>query len=135
MAISFNLKSKQTICGLVAIGVPLILMWTIWPEIRSTLSLENGGDQYSTQLQTQEYCIYYTVGERHAKVTLEAQEKFENHYPNARMCLTIHGQNYDVPINNIDKFIRDAGYGNVKLSVFENGKYIPDLSIHNVPGY
>ena len=131
-----NNRHMQTILGFAILCLPLILGGFIWPEIKLALLANKIENNTSTQIENQEYHLYYLVGEKHAKVPLKVQKEFESKYPNAKLCVTVDGKNYKVPLDRMDEFMGRVGASNVTLSVIdENHKHIPELSIQKVPGY
>ena len=129
-------NNKQTVLGILALCIPLVLGLAIWPDIKSTFSPNNIDDEQVKQARTEDVHICYQVDERRAKVRLDKQKEFEERYPNAKMLLTVDGEYYAIPLKDVDEFIKDFGAENVKLAVYdENKNLVPELSVHRVPGY
>jgi hypothetical protein len=75
--------------------------------------------------------IYYSVGDKKAKVTKEAQEEFEKKYPDAKIHLTYNGRNAQVSLNSRDAFLSKYGADNITYSAYDEDKqYSPDLSVN-----
>lgn len=79
--------------------------------------------------------IYYSVGDKRAKVTKEAQEEFEKKYPDAKIHLTYNGRNAQVSLNSRDAFLSKYGADNITYSAYDEDKqYSPDLSVNKYFG-
>ena len=119
-----NSKSNiQTALGILAICIPLILGCFIWADIKKAFT--------ST---SDEVFIFYMVEDNVLKIPINIQAEFESNVPTAKICVTVNGGDYAVPLDEMEEFMKRNP--NARLSVLdENHDLIPELSIHRVPGY
>lgn len=119
-------KYLQLLIGIIVIYIPIIAGSIMWTDIKNT--------QLFNRKKDSNYHIYHDVDGRIAEVALSSQKLFEDKYPAAKICLTVQGRDYRIPLDKIDEFMTHYG-DKARLSVLENRELVPHLSIHKVPGY
>ena len=115
-------KFFQIFIGIIAICIPMIIGIIMWPTINASF---------------QKVYIHYKVGDDYYKISINKHKEFEADMPEAKICVTYDGKNFEIPINLIDDVIRGYGANNITLSVLdENNNVIQEQSsIHRIPGY
>ena len=84
---------------------------------------------------TDKFIFYELDGDRY-KVPAENQSDFESKAPMAKVMLTVGGENYGVPLTEINAFVGKAGANNVSYSSFDdNKKYLPEMSTRSFLEY
>lgn len=74
------------------------------------------------------YIFYEFNGERY-KIPTEKKGDFERMAPTAKVMMTFKGENYGIPLTEINSFVNKAGANNVTYSAFDDKKkYSPDNS-------
>ena len=77
---------------------------------------------------TDKHIFYELNGERY-KIPTEKKGDFERMAPTAKVMMTFKGENYGVPLTEVNSFVNSAGAKNVTYSEFdEKKKYSPDDS-------
>ena len=118
----FTPKFYQIIIGIIALCIPVVMGFIIWPKIQAIFS-----DVY----------IYYEVDGEVFKISIKDYEEFESDLPEAHIYLTVDKKNYCISISQKEEFVNDFGPDNVTLTVLnKNNHPLSRLSkIHRVPGY
>jgi uncharacterized protein YxeA len=118
----FQPRFSKIIIGIIAICIPVGIGFIIWPEIKASL---------------QTTYVYYKVDEKYYKIHINKHKEFETDMPDAKICVSYNGEDYEVPINLKDEMIKKYGANNITLTVLDRNNDVirKQSSIHRVPGY